>query len=87
MQAQEVFMSATHTNRSTGYYSRYLLYIEEDNKNAAFLQRDTDDPNLSEFMNFDILATVNDEGAMLKCDTDESHPLSNQFGMEQNSDD
>lgn len=60
MQAQEVFNSATYTNRSTGYYARFLLYIEEDNKNAAFLQRDTDDSNLSEFMNFDILATVND---------------------------
>ena len=70
-------MSATHTNRSTGYFASFHLFIDEDNKNAAFLQRDTDDSNLTEFMSFNILATVNDEGAMLKCDTDDSHPLSN----------
>jgi len=30
MLANEVFMAATHTNRSAGQYSKFLLYIEED---------------------------------------------------------
>ena len=32
MQLNQVFISATHTNRSTGQYSKVLVYIEEKNK-------------------------------------------------------
>ena len=28
-QASEVYMSATHTNRSTSFYTKFLIYIDE----------------------------------------------------------
>ena len=31
-QVSEVFISATHTSRSTGFYAKFLIYIEEESK-------------------------------------------------------
>jgi hypothetical protein len=76
MLANEVLMTATHTNRSAGQYSKFLLYIEEDEKNAAFLQRSTDDENAPEFLNLDIVLTVNDEGRSSSL-CDDKHMLTN----------
>jgi len=35
--ANEVFMSATHTNRSSGYFAKFFIYIDENTKSGAFL--------------------------------------------------
>jgi hypothetical protein len=35
--SSEVYMSSTHTSRSTGYYAKVFIYIEEESKTGAFL--------------------------------------------------
>jgi hypothetical protein len=47
-------MSATHTSRSTGYYAKFFVYIEEENQQGAILQRLTDDSNMSEFLDINV---------------------------------
>ena len=75
----EVFMSATHTSRSTGYYSKFSIYIEEDSKQGAFLQRSTDDANLSEFMDINVVSSHGDNSREpSKCE--EQHDISNIYG-------
>ena len=50
----EVYMSATHTNRSTSFYAKFFIYIDEETKSGAFLQRLTDESNQSEFMDISV---------------------------------
>ena len=56
----QVFVSATHTNRSAGKYSKLLLYIKDQDKQAAFLQRMADGENSAEFLNIEIVYTCGD---------------------------
>lgn len=82
-QASEVFMSATHTSRSTGYYAKFFIYIEEENRNGAFLQRVTDDANTTEFIDINIVASYGDDNREpIKCE--EQHEISNIYGGGEN---
>ena len=82
-QASEVFMSATHTSRSTGYYSKFFIYIDEENKNGAFLQRLTDDAHATEFIDINVVNTYGDNGREpSKCE--EQHEVSDIYGGGEN---
>ena len=82
-QVSEVLMTATHTSRSTGYYARFNIYIEEESKQGAILQRLTDDVNMSEFIDINIVGSYGDNNREpAKCE--ESHEISNIFGGGEN---
>ena len=76
-------MSATHTSRSTGYYSKFFVYIEEESKQGAFLQRITDDENSSEFMDINVLSSFGDDNREPST-CEERHEISNIFGGGEN---
>ena len=78
-QASEVFMAATHTPRSTGYFCHFVLFIDEELKKEAVLQRLTDDVNQSEFMDMGILNSVNDDALQPEL-CEEGHALSATYG-------
>ena len=81
--ASEVYMSATHTNRSTGFYAKFFIYIDEESKSGAFLQRLTDESNQTEFMDISVLNSFGDNGREpSKCE--EQHEISNIYGGGEN---
>ena len=77
-------MSSTHTSRSTGYYAKFFIYIEEESKSGAFLQRLTDDSTQnSEFMDINVVHSFGDNNRdPAKCE--EGHEISNIYGGGEN---
>ena len=81
-------MSSTHTSRSTGYYAKFFICIEEESKSGAFLQRLNDDSTssgnqVSEFMDINVLSSYGDNSREpAKCE--EMHEISNIYGGGEN---
>jgi len=75
----EVYISATHTSRTTGYFAKFFIYIEEENKKGAFLQRISDDGSQSEFVDINVSNSFGDNGREpIFCE--DSHEISNIYG-------